>query len=74
MAHQPRGPHKIIRAYTRLYTDNKALRAYVDWEDGSRTEGSAELYHGTRIPSGLHMGALFDRAIREGLIVQHETW
>jgi hypothetical protein len=64
----------IARAYTRHYRDNGDLKSYVEWSDGSRTEGDATLYHGVRIPAGTHMGALFDRAIRSGLTVQHETW
>ncbi len=69
-----RQANQISRVYTRHYRDNDALCAYIDWADGSRTEGSAKLYHGVRIPDGLHMGALFDRALREGLTVEHETW
>jgi len=65
---------QIKRVYTRLYRDNDSMKAYVEWCDGSRTEGNAEDYHGVRIPSDVHMGALFDRAIREGFQVQHETW
>lgn len=65
---------EIKRAYTRLYRDNGQLKAYVEWEDGSRTEGDAEQYHGIRVPRGAHMGALFDRAIREGKTIEHETW
>lgn len=66
--------HSIKRIYTRQYRDNGALRSYVDWSDGSRTEGEAERYHGLLVPHGAHMGALFDRGIREGLTVEREVW
>lgn len=66
--------HGIKRAYTRHYRDNGQLVAYVEWADGSRTEGEAYLYYGKALPEGEHMGALFDRAIREGLTVTHEVW
>jgi len=65
---------QIKRAYTRLYRDSGQLCAYVDFTDGSRLEGMAEMYHGVRVPRGAHMGALFDRAMREGKTVEHETW
>lgn len=65
---------KIIRAYTRHYRDNDQLTAYVEWSDGGRTEGEAELYHGVRVPCGEHMGALFDAALRQGHTIQRETW
>lgn len=67
-------PTTIKRAYTRHYRDNDQLIAYVEWSDGSRVEGPAELYHGKRIPSSALMGALFERAMREGLNIEHETW
>lgn len=69
-----KSPNSIKRIYTRLYTDNKQLTAYVDWADGARTEGRAELYHGVRVPVGAHMGELFDAGLRQGLTVEHETW
>lgn len=65
---------QIQRVYTRYYSDNGQLSAYVDWNDGACTQGEAELYNGVRIPCGVHMGALFDRAINSGLTVEHETW
>jgi hypothetical protein len=64
----------IKRAYTRHYRDNGTRVAYVEWQDGSRTEAPAVLYHGVPIPQGDHMGQLFDRAIREGLKIEHEVW
>lgn len=67
-------PHTIARVYTRFYRDNRQLSAYVEWSDGSRTEGRAEMYHGVRVPVGSYMGALFDAAISKGLKVNHETW
>lgn len=65
---------KIKRAYTIHYRDNDSLVAYVEWANGSRTEGEAEDYHGVTVPSSEGMGALFDRAIREGLTIEHEVW
>ena len=65
---------KIVKAYTRYYSDNRQLTAYVEWENGSRTEGPAENYHGIPIPIGTHMGQLFDRALREGLTIGRERW
>ena len=59
-------PRTIKRAYTRHYRDNDSLKAYVEWSDGGRTEGEAEYYHGVPVPSGVHMGELFDRAMRDG--------
>jgi hypothetical protein len=65
---------KITKAYTRFYSDNRQLKAYVEWADGSRTEGEARMYHGVLIPCGTHMGVLFDRALRDGLTIGRETW
>jgi hypothetical protein len=65
---------KIKRVLTRHYTDNDQKTCYVEWSDGSRTEGPAESYHGLLLPRGAHMGALFDRALREGLSVVREVW
>jgi hypothetical protein len=48
---------KIVKAYTRHYRDNDDRKAYVEWADGSRTEGEAELYYGLMVPRGAHMGA-----------------
>lgn len=70
----PRTALKIIKVYTRHYSDNKQNSAYVKWSDGSETEGRAEDYHGILVPVGEHMGDLFDHAIREGLTVERETW
>lgn len=69
-----RQPLTITKIYTRHYRDNGQRTAYVDWSDGSRTEGAAEKYHGILIPQGGHMGALFDRALREGLTIGREVW
>jgi hypothetical protein len=65
---------KITKAYTRRYRDNGELKSYVEWSDGSRTEGDAKMYHGIPLPCGVHMGALFDRALRDGLTIGRETW
>lgn len=61
----------ITRAYTRHYTDNNQITAYVEWSDGSRTEGEAL---GQGRPVGEHMKALFACARREGLKIEHEVW
>lgn len=65
---------KIVKAYTRHYRDNDSLKAYVEWSDGARTKGDAHRYHGLVLPSGIHMGALFDRAIRDGITIRREVW
>lgn len=70
----PRTTPAIKSAYTRHYTDNGMRMAYVEWTDGSRTEGKAVLYHGVMIPASEHMGALFDRAIANGITIGRETW
>lgn len=64
--------NKIIRVYTRRYSDTGQTMAYVEWSDGSRTEGNARSY--SRAPIGTHMQALFDQALREGLKIERETW
>lgn len=64
-------PRTIRRAFTRFYSDNRQLNAYVEWSDGSRTEGAA---HAPKRPAGAHMNALFDRAKRDGLTITHEVW
>lgn len=69
-----RHPLRIVKAYTRHYRDNDARTAIVEWSDGSHTEGAAYLYHGLMLPRGEHMGALFDRAIRDGLTIGKEVW
>lgn len=33
----------ITRAYVRHYSDNGQTKAYVEWSDGSRTEGHAHI-------------------------------
>lgn len=74
-------PKQIKRIYIRRYRDNGQATAYVDWSDGSRTEGSLQrLYYrplgkgGYTVTFGQHMHALFNRARREGLHLQLETW
>lgn len=61
----------IKRAYTRLYSDSGQLVAYVEWSNGSRTEAATDKPREAR---GTHMRALFERAKRDGLSVDHETW
>lgn len=61
----------ITRIYIRHYSDNGQTMAYVEWSDGSRTEGHVKDATGAL---GIHMQALFDRGIREGLTIERETW
>ena len=67
---------KITRAYTRYYSDNRSTMAYVEWIDHKGkcgcTEGDARQYN--RVPIGDHMYALFERAKREGVTIEKETW
>lgn len=60
---------KITKAYIRHYADSGQTTAYVEWVDEKgktgRTEGK---------PSGLHMEALLNRARREGVAVEKQTW
>lgn len=72
---------QIKRIYVRRYRDNGQATAYVDWADGSRTESSlSRLYYAPlgrgeyTFTFGQHMHALFNRAKREGLHTQFETW
>lgn len=55
------------RAYVRHYTDNDQRTAYVEWSDGSRTEGNGDT-------PGVHMLSLFTKAQREGIRIERETW
>lgn len=66
--------YKMKRVFTRHYTDNDKRACYVEWTDGSRTEAPAENYHGVLVPVGAHMGALFDRALAQGLTIEREIW
>lgn len=59
----------IKRAYLRTYPDSGQRTAYIEWSDGSRTEGCT-----TGNGTGLHMRVLFARAQREGIKIEHETW
>ncbi len=61
--------HEITKAYIRHYSDNGQTTAYVEWSDGSRTEGSV---HGNGM--GLHMRSLLQRAVNSGLTITKETW
>ena len=59
----------ITAAFTRHYTDSSQLTAYICWIDSAGKVGRTE---GERTNS--HMRALFDRARREGVSIEHETW
>lgn len=67
---------KITKAYTTHYTDNGLTRGYVEWVDNDgksgRTEGNVG--RASRHPLNGHLKALFDRAKREGVKVEHQTW
>ncbi len=67
---------KITKAYTRHYRDNEQTMAYVEWIDqrgrNGRTEGPCCEIDGR--PLGWHMEALFNRARRENVKIEHETW
>lgn len=65
---------QITKAYTTHYRDNDQRTCYVEWADGSRTEGPAEDFNGVLVPIGVHMGLLFDRALRDGLTIERQTW
>jgi len=67
MSHRGRGTkgRSPVAAYVRTYTDSGQTKAYVEWSDGSRTEGE---------PGDPFMEQLFDRAKREGVRVRHEVW
>lgn len=69
-----RKSNTIKAAILRHYRDNAQCASYIEWSNGSRTEGAAEYYHGILVPVGAHMGALFDRAIREGVQIKREKW
>jgi hypothetical protein len=57
---------KITAAYVRTYSDSGQTVAYVEWSDGSRTEGE---------PDNPHMQALLARAKRDGVNVKlGEVW
>lgn len=69
---------KITRTIVRRYSDTGQVTAYVEWHDGSRTEGALRSFdhpHRDLIPSfGTHMHALFAKAKREGVPLVRETW
>ncbi len=73
-----RTPNTITRAYIRHYRDNGQTSAYVEWSDGSRTEGRVGKCsccgRGEAEDLGTHMQSLFDRAQRDGLTIERETW
>lgn len=70
----------ITKAYIRHYSDNGQTFAYVEWSDGSRTEGrlpareKATAEHTSIYLFGLHMGALLERAQHDGLTITRERW
>jgi hypothetical protein len=67
---------KITKAYIRHYSDNGQSTAYVEWVDSRGKAGRTEATRGTFEfrPYGDHMDALLDRAKREGITVERETW
>lgn len=64
----------IKRIWTRRYRDSKQCKAYAEWSDGARTEGDAHKVGKHWIPCGVHMIALFERALEDGLSCKHEEW
>jgi hypothetical protein len=56
---------QIKRAYVRHYSDSGQVTAYIEWANGSRTEGE---------PENGYMLALMARAQREGLNITKESW
>lgn len=60
---------QITKSYIRHYRDNGQTTAYAEWQDAhgknGRTEGD---------PESAHMVALFARAEREGITIEHQTW
>ncbi len=74
----PSKANTITRAYVRRYRDNGQTTAYVEWANGSRTEGPlrhSEHHRGPATPSfGSHMHALFAAAKRNGVRLERETW
>lgn len=71
---------KIKRLLIRHYRDNGQTVAYVEYANGSRTEGPIHdccPCCGQDMPGngmGSHLAALFARGQREGLPVIRETW
>jgi hypothetical protein len=55
----------IGRAYVRRYSDTGQIVGGIEWANGSRTEGERD---------NSHMQALFARAMRDGLLIEEETW
>lgn len=68
----------IKRIFVRRYRDNGDTVAYVEWANGSRTEGRPAMFSRRRqlycFTFGTHMHALFERAKRDGLHLERETW
>jgi hypothetical protein len=58
---------KIIKMYIRHYRDNDQRTFYVEWSNGSRTEG--------RVPAeSKYMQALFFRGLDDDAPFSYETW
>lgn len=56
---------QITKIIVRTYSDSGQVTAYIEWSDGSRTEGPEH---------GVHMQALLARGERNGLPLIRETW
>lgn len=73
---------RITHAYVRHYSDNGQTKAYVEWIDNKGKTGRTEGEYGPcaccgspRVNNlGQHMNALFERAKREGVTIERETW
>lgn len=55
----------ITAAYIRHYRDSGQKTAYIEWRDGSRTEGD---------PNNAHMLALLSKAHLQGTSIRKEVW
>lgn len=60
----------ISKAYLHHYSDNDRTIAYVEWSDGSITQGDAKRWS----PIGVHMKALFRRAKGERIKITRQVW
>jgi hypothetical protein len=64
----------ITKAYIRRYSDNGQTKAYVEWSDGSRSEGEFTCQCCGSPRGGVFIQGLIARARREGVPVEHQSW
>ena len=60
---------KIIKMYTRIYSDSRQVTTYVEWLDDKGVKGRTE---GDK--RSAHMEALIARGRREGISLIRECW